>query len=96
MWLEKNGRHSILITSDYLFHNIYLVLRFMNILVSGNLNRYAVLSDGAPTQFKQKFTMCGMALLPNSLGWNFLATSHRKGQQMELELELRMIYLTQH
>ena len=36
-------------------------------------------SDGAPTQFKQKFTICGMTLLQQSLSWNFFATSHGKG-----------------
>ena len=42
-------------------------------------NRSAVFSNGAPTQFKQKLTMCGMTLLQQSLSWNFFAASHRKG-----------------
>ena len=46
--------------------------------ISGNLT-YVVFSDGAPTQFKQKFTMCEMILLQQSLSWNLFVTSHRKG-----------------
>ena len=42
-------------------------------------NRYVVFLGGAPTQFKQKFTMCGMTLLQQSLSWNFIASSHGKG-----------------
>ena len=81
---EKNGCHSIVIASDYLSHNKYAVLAFMSMLVDHlkhirEFNRYVVFSDGAPTQFKQKFTMCGMTLLQQSLSWNFFATSHGKG-----------------
>ena len=65
-------------------HNKYAVLAFMSMLVDPikyirEFSRYVVFSDGAPTQFKQKFTMCGMTLLQQSLSWNFFATSHRKG-----------------
>ena len=81
---EKNGCYSIVIASDCLSHNKYAVLAFMSILVDHlkhirEFNRYVVFSDGAPTQFKQKFTMCGMTLLQQSLSWNFFATSHGKG-----------------
>ena len=81
---EKNGCYSIVIASDCLSHNKYAVLAFMYILVDHlkhirEFNRYVVFSDGAPTQFKQKFTMCGMTLLQQSLSWNFFATSHGKG-----------------
>ena len=81
---EKNGCHSIVITLDYLSQNNYAVLAFMSMLVDHlkhikEFNRYIVFSDGAPTQFKQKFTMCGMTLLQQSLSWNSFATSHGKG-----------------
>ena len=81
---KKNGCHSIVIASDYLSHNKYAVLAFISMLVDHlkhirEFNRYVVLSDGVLTQFKQKFTMCGMALLQQSLSWNFFAISHRKG-----------------
>ena len=59
---EKNGCHSIVIASDYLSHNKYAELAFMSMLVDHlkhirEFNRYVVFSDGAPTQFKQKFTV---------------------------------------
>ena len=60
VWLgKKNACHSILITSDYLSYNKYVVLAFMTGLFD-HLNhiRKSVFCDGAPTQFKQKFTMC--------------------------------------
>lgn len=112
MCLEKNGCYSILITSDYLFHNIYAVLAstailvdhlfwWITLIISGNLNRCVVFSDGAPTHFKQKFTMCRMTLLLHSLFsveffFFFLPQAARNGQWMKLEVELRVIYLTQH
>ena len=65
---KKNGCHSIVIASDYLCHNKYIVLSFMSMLIdhlkhTREFNRYVVFSDDAPTQFKQKFTMCGMTLI---------------------------------
>ena len=65
---KKNGCHSIVIASDYLSHNKYAVLAFMSMLVdhlkhTREFNRYVVFSDGAPIQFKQKFTICGMTLI---------------------------------
>ena len=81
---EKNGCHSIVIASEYLSQNKYAVLVLMSMLVDHlkhirEFNRYVVFWGGAPTQFKQKFTMCGMTLLQQSLSWNSFATSHGKG-----------------
>ena len=48
--------------------HVSFMLAFMSMLIDHlkhirEFNRYVVFSDGAPTQFKQKLTMCGMTLL---------------------------------
>ena len=40
---------------------------------------YVFFSDGAASQFKQRFTLCEITLLGKSLTWNFFATGHSKG-----------------
>ena len=59
-------------------------------------NRYAVFSDGAPTQLKQKFTVWNDIASAVSQLEEFICrtTSHGKGQQMELEVELSVMYIT--
>ena len=36
-------------------------------------------SDGAASQFKQRFTLCEITQLEKNLSWNFFATGHGKG-----------------
>ena len=36
-------------------------------------------SDGAASQFKQRFTLCEITQLEKDWSWNFFATGHGKG-----------------
>ena len=54
----------LLLQTVCLIH-VSFMLAFMSMLIDHlkhirEFNRYVVFSDGAPTQFKQKLTMCGM------------------------------------
>ena len=82
---EKDGSHSYVVVSDYLLHDKYAVMTFLALLmdhVENNVKHfenYVFFSDGAASQFKQRFTLCEITLLGKSLSWNFFATGHGKG-----------------
>ena len=82
---EKDGSHLYAVVSDYLLHNKYAVMTFLALLmdhVENNVKHfetYVFFSDGAASQFKQRFTLCEITLLGKSLTWNFFATGHGKG-----------------
>ena len=44
-----------------------------------HFENYEFFSDGATSQFKQRFTLCEITLVGKFLSWNFFATGHRKG-----------------
>ena len=82
---ERDGSHSYVVVSDYLLHDKYAVMTFLALLmdhVENNVKHfenYVFFSDGAASQFKQRFTLCEITLLGKSLSWNFFATGHGKG-----------------
>ena len=61
---EKDGSHSYVVVSDYLLHGKYAVMTFLALLmyhVENNVKyfeNYVFISDGAVSQFKQRFTLC--------------------------------------
>ena len=81
---EKDVSHSYVAVSDYLLHDKYAVMTFLALLmdhVENNVKHfetYLFFSDGAASQFKQRFTLCEITLLGKSLSWNFFATGHGK------------------
>ena len=91
---EKHGCHSLVIASDYLSHDKYAVLTFTTIIIGylekiREFSNYVIFSDGAASQFKQRFTLSGITLLEKSLSWNFFATSHGKGAVDGIEGRLK-------
>ena len=97
---EKNGCHSIVIASDCLSHNKYVVLAFMSMLVDHlkyirEFNRYVAFSDGVQLS-SNKNSLCVERHCFSSLSVGIsLPQVMGKGQQMELEVELSMMYITQ-
>ena len=67
-----------------LLHDKYVVMTFVALLmdhVENNVKHfenYVIFSNGAASQFKQRFTLGEITLLGKSLSWNFFATSHGK------------------
>ena len=82
---EKDGSHSYVVVSYYLLHVKYAVMTFLALLmdhVENNVKHfenYVFFSDGAASQFKQRFTLCEINLQGKSLSWSFFATDHGKG-----------------
>ena len=82
---EKDGSHSYVVVSYYLLHVKYAVMTFLALLmdhVENNVKHfenYVFFSDGAASQFKQRFTICEITLLGKCLSWNVFATGHGKG-----------------
>ena len=82
---EKDGIHSHVVVSDYLLHDKYAVMTFLALLMdrvennAKHFENYVFFSDGAASQFKQRFTLCEITLLGKSLSWNFFGTGHGKG-----------------
>ena len=66
---ESNGCHSHIIVSDYLQHDKYVVMTFVIQLIDhieSNIRcfkNYVFCSDGAASQFKQRFTLCEITQL---------------------------------
>lgn len=82
---EQQGVHSLVIVSDYLHHDKYAVNVFLQVILQWldeNVRRFekhVFFSDGAASQFKQRFLFCSLTLLGRRITWNFFATSHGKG-----------------
>ena len=85
MFGKKGGCHSIVIVSDYLSHDRFAVNVFLKAIVDwldDNIHKfkeYSFFSDGAASQFKQRFHLCSLSLLDRDVTWQFFATSHGKG-----------------
>ena len=72
--------------TKYLYRHLITchIIIFMAIIIDyfeniREFSNYVIFSDGAASQFKQRFTLSGIALLEKSLSWNFFAASHGKG-----------------
>ena len=82
---EKGGVHSLVIVSDYLHHDKYAVNKFLKTIfqwLDSEIKRFkeiVMFSDGAASQFKQRFLLCSLTLMDRPIIWNFFATSHGKG-----------------
>ena len=79
LW-EKDDSHSYVLVSDYLLHDKYAAMTFLALSIDlKHFENYMFFSDGAASQFKQRFTLCEITLLRKSLSWNFFATGYDKG-----------------
>jgi hypothetical protein len=88
-WLDINAKESFAIVSDNLNHTKEAVYTFMthlfNQLATENprIKSVNVFSDGASSQFKQRYLFSNLHAWENEFGlqlvWHFFATSHGKG-----------------
>ena len=81
---EEDGSHSYVVVTDYLLHDKYDEMTFLAFLMDHvenvkHFENYVFFSDGAASQFKQRFTLCEINLQGKSLSWSFFATDHGKG-----------------
>ena len=82
---ESNGIHSMVIVSDSLHHDKYAVNVFLSHIfqhLDENVRPFesiVMFSDGASSQFKQRFLLYSLTLMNRDITWNFFATSHGKG-----------------
>ena len=82
---EKGGVHSLVFVSDYLSHDKCAVNYFLQQILNwldgnvGKFNEYVFFSDGAASQFKQRYLLCALTFLERNISWNFFASSHGKG-----------------
>ena len=82
---DKEGVHSMTIVSDYLHHDKYAVNVFLNTIFKWldeevrQFESIVIFSDGAASQFKQRYLLCSLTLMNRQITWNFFATSHGKG-----------------
>ena len=70
--------------TDYLSHNRYAVAVFLEHFIQkhkeNGISDFIFFSDGAVSQFKQKFTLANMTLFKDvQISWNFFARSRGKG-----------------
>ena len=88
-WINENVSESTVIISNDLNHGKVAVYNFMNHIFASLKQKYPqiekidVFSDGASSQFKQKYLFSNLHDWQNQhqvqIGWNFFATSHGKG-----------------
>ena len=82
---ESDGIHSMVIVSDSLHHDKYAVNVFLSHIfqhLDENVRPFesiVMFSDGASSQFKQRFLLYSLTLMNREITWNFFATSHGKG-----------------
>ena len=90
LWVREAECQSYVIVSDSIHHGKEAVCTFLIKLLNEALSKYPsirhvdVFTDGAASQFKNKFLFCFLSTkLPSvvdiQLSWNFFATSHGKG-----------------
>ena len=89
VWIKKDESTSFALISDYLTHDKQSVYVFMNYILKYLRDRSEILkvlnvfSDGAGSQFKQKYLFSNLHAWEREydikLKWNFFATSHGKG-----------------
>ena len=88
-WVDSAVTESYVIVSDELRHTKLSVYTFMETLFADlktkypNIRKISVFSDGASSQFKQRFQFSNLHLWEAEFGvkltWHFSATSHGKG-----------------
>jgi hypothetical protein len=88
VWYSDGGKGSVIV-SDTLQHFKQTVFVFMEFVLKevmahgSGIKSVQIFSDGAPTQFKQKYLFCSLTHWKEKfnieLVWNFFATSHGKG-----------------
>lgn len=88
-WLAGGKRCSFAIVSDVLRHDKYAVFACLKKIIMSltdqvqELKTIKIFSDGAASQFKNRFTLSNLCFMPKDFGvqgeWNFFATSHGKG-----------------
>lgn len=89
-WFRSNQEvttKSYVFVSDYLSHDKYAVDVFtkkiiQDLHISGPhiMHTLHIFSDGAASQFKQKYNLCNITFIPDvKVHWHFFATSHGKG-----------------
>jgi hypothetical protein len=82
---EQGGVHSMAIVSDYLSHDKYAVNTFLKLILdylNKNIRQFdeiVFFSDGAASQFKQKYLLANITHWGSNISWNYFATSHGKG-----------------
>lgn len=89
VWKGEGTGQGYAFISDELEHNKYAVFTFFDRLFlelqqsNPNLKELAFFSDGAASQFKQRFLFVNLSLMEQDYGlkvsWHFFATSHGKG-----------------
>ena len=75
-----------IIVSNYMNHDKYVVLKFLNIISDEFsksqpdliISKRFLHSDGTAQHFKQKYSLCTMTLMDGNIEWDFSATSHGK------------------
>ena len=88
-WVNTEVKEPYVIISDNLDHTKVAVFTYMDTILSNLRMKYPgiktvhVFSDGASSQFKQRYLFANLNLwetkLKIKLEWNFFATSHGKG-----------------
>lgn len=89
VWVGKTSI-SYAIISDYLSHDKFAVYQYLKVILDDlkithpQVENVIFFSDGAASQFKQKFLFINLTFLRDDYGyseftWNFFATSHGKG-----------------
>lgn len=88
-WIDEGIKESFVIISDELQHTKVSVYAFMDYLIKFLKSKYStikninVFSDGASSQFKQRFLFSNLYLWEQQhtikMAWHFFATSHGKG-----------------
>ena len=88
-WLPEKKQCSFAIVSDFLKHDKFAVYAFIKEIIYslktkvGNFTLLKIFSDGAASQFKNKFTLSNLCFMPKDFGitaeWYFFATAHGKG-----------------
>lgn len=88
-WIKQNVEESCVIVSNDLEHTKLQVYTYMNTIIGHlkkkypDINTINIFSDGATSQFKQRYNFSTLHLLENQfqvqIKWHFFATSHGKG-----------------
>ena len=90
VWFLNDGtveRRSFALVTDYLGHDKYAVHVFLNVILENiraetSFHTVHFFSDGAASQFKQKYNFVNLTYLQEqgvTVHWHFFATSHGKG-----------------
>jgi hypothetical protein len=87
-WLGRNETQSYVLVSDNLDHGKVSVYTYLNDILKDmklknpDIDEVHIFSDGAASQFKQRFLFSNLVLFQKNglkVTWNFFATSHGKG-----------------